>query len=65
MNVAGEDVIYLYNFLSRYDAIYRSKEQYYKLFEQAGFVMERDTVFHEVDKAGLAFESVGVIWKKE
>lgn len=65
VNAAGEDVIYLYNFSSRYDAAYRSKEQYYKLFEQAGFVLERDTVFHEVDKTGLIFKSVGVIWKKE
>ena len=65
VNAAGEDVIYLYMFSSRYEAVYRSKEQYYKLFEQAGFVLETDTVFHEVDKAGLIFKSVGAIWKKE
>ncbi len=65
VNDAGEDGIYLYNFTSRYDAVYRSKEQYYKLFEQAGFILEQDTIFHEVDKAGLMFKSVGVIWKKE
>lgn len=61
INGAGEDEIYLYNFKSRYDAVYRSKEKYYRLFEQAGFILEQDTVFHEVDKAGLMFKSVGVI----
>lgn len=65
LNDAGEDAIYVYNFMSRYEAVYRSQNEYYRLFEEAGFRLERDIIFQEVEVEGLAYKSIGAIWIKE
>lgn len=49
--------------LSNYDAIYRSKQNYYAMFEGIGFQLVGDILLEEVKVDKLQFGSMAQIWK--
>ena len=64
LNFEQYDQIYLHNMLSNYDAIYRSKQNYYAMFEGIGFQLVGDILLEEVKVDKLQFGSMAQIWKK-
>lgn len=64
LNFEQYEQVYLHNMLSNYDAIYRSKQNYYSLFENAEFQLVKDALLEKVEVDKLQFGSMAQIWKK-
>lgn len=65
INLMEEDVIYLYNFARNYQAVYRFWENYLKLYEKAGFILEQTKVLEVIEVSGIKLGSLGAVWLKK
>ncbi len=64
MNCENRDVIYLVNKVTGYSAAYLSKEKYYQLFREAGFVLRDEYRLERVNTRRMKLMHMGSIWQK-
>lgn len=66
LNLAEEQVVYIYNKHTGYQAAYWSQERYYRFYEEAGFSLEKEYLL----EAPVYYDGVvpvisrGAVWKK-
>ncbi len=64
INDINEKNLFMFNRANGYTAVYRSKEEYYRLFAKAGFELCSEFKLNEVNSRRLKFLHIGDIWKK-
>lgn len=61
----GEKDLFAYDISNGYQAIYRTKANYIRIFEKFGLAVEKEKIFEEQQGSfGNRFISLGLIWKK-
>ena len=64
MNDENIGKILMFNKSNGYTAFYRSRDEYYRLFKEAGFELHQEFILNELNSRRMKFLHVGNIWKK-